>query len=189
MAFGTLDSEWTKIMEVDRLSILATSISDRKIGMRVIILCLTLVMMSLLLPLLIFMMLLLRCCQWMKILKSILQVGLCLKTSLLPVMSTLCYLVSYITKMCLFCFSALHIPLLIKFLLLLPLDLLSLLMIQLFIKLLLPLDVLSLLMIQLFIKLLLPLDLLSLPMMQLFIMLPLLMSIISILPLQQLLLQ
>src|SRR5882757_8969953 len=171
MAFGTLDSEWTKIMEVDRLSILATSSSDRKIGMRVIILCLTLVMTSLLLPLLIFIMLLLRCCQWMKILKSILQVGLCLKTSLLPVMSTLCYLASYITKTCLFCFSALHILLLIKFLPLLPLDLLSLLIMQLFIKLLLALDLLSLLMIQLF------------------IMLPLLMSIISILPLQQLLLQ
>src|SRR5882757_2932506 len=148
MAFGTLDSEWTKIMEVDRLCILATSISDRKIGMRVIILCLTLVMTSLLLPLLIFIMLLLRCCQWMKILKSILQVGLCLKTSLLPVMSTLCYLVSYITKTCLFCFSALHIPLLIKFLLLLPLDLLSLLMMQLFIKLPLLMSIISILPLQ-----------------------------------------
>src|SRR5437879_4731508 len=114
MAIGTLDSEWTKIMDVDRLCIWATSINDRNIGMRNIILCwniilcLTLLTTTLLLPLFIFIMLLLRCL--IEILKGISHIGLCLKTTLLPVMSLLCCLSSNVMMTCLFCFSSLNNP-------------------------------------------------------------------------------
>src|SRR5882757_8922737 len=113
MALETLHSKCTKIMEGDRLSIWATSISDRNVlrkwrlvslGIQLIIICLVLLMTFLLLPFLIFIMLLLRC--FIKILKSILGIGLCLKMLLLLVMTMLCCLLSYVTMMCLLCFCA-----------------------------------------------------------------------------------